>query len=659
MTFHKQFTMGTKIIAMALVNTQILCRCLSPSPSANTLAPRSNSTGIRIQVVQETYHEEIIRKQRKETIVILLIPLSILTGCTEIITGHPIKAIITTIGGFGVATAILFVSWRVFFPVSWYAWRLKSLDENVRQKAVDALSNLRDSRTIRILIKTLKDRSSSVRDKGYKSLIQLGWTPSNEEEKINFFIAKKAWAELAQMGEIIVGPLIKMLEDPDSKVREGAVTTLGEIGSRQAIEPLISTLRDPDSSVRMNAVTVLGKFGDLRAVESLITLWDNRYDFNVSSIRDTNQQERFRIERQNVVKAVSQTAVSQMNNPRVVEFLIKMLSSGLDDEVESSVIKALGVLKNPRAATPIKRKLSETKSMPVALSAIDALINIGEPIDTEPVMSLIQRLVSKDSWVRKMGAEALGRIGDLRAVEPLIELLLKEKDRNIGVRHSAEMALSKMRSSRATEALIEVLESRKEGRDRYIESNLVVALGNTGDPRIVEPLINILKDPFASGPGCKEAAKILGDMGDLRAIEPLTDALNDRYDDVREQAAESLVRFNWRPNNEREKAIFLIAVKDWNRVVTMGESAVGPLINTLGDNVVIEEVTETLGRIGAPEALMSLQRALSRESPTVILGVDNDAYEVPSNRYIAIQHAIVTIKSNMGKRANVAMVLAL
>lgn len=93
--------------------------------------------------------------------------------------------------------------------------------------------------------------------------------------------------------------------------------------------------------------------------------------------------------------------------------------------------------------------------------------------------------------------------------------------------------ISKMEKNRDVEGLIRVLMEEKSNRN-----SVALALGNIGDERAVEPLIQALKDKNA---GVRRVvADALGKIKDERVLEPLIQALEDRDNDVRNRAAKAL-----------------------------------------------------------------------------------------------------------------------
>ena len=169
-------------------------------------------------------------------------------------------------------------------------------------------------------------------------------------------------------------------------------------------------------------------------------------------------------------------------------------------------------------------------------------------------------------------AKRYSEIGDERAVEPLIQAL-KDKDSDV----------------------------------REVAAEVLVKIGEPA----VEPLIQALKDEnqFVRW----GAALALGEIGDERAVEPLINALKDEDSDVRMEAAEALDQMGWKPGYATEKAYYLVAKKEWDEAVKLGEPAVEPLINALKD----KEAAEALVKIGDERAVEPLINALKDEDSGV------------------------------------------
>jgi HEAT repeat protein/tetratricopeptide (TPR) repeat protein len=226
-----------------------------------------------------------------------------------------------------------------------------------------------------------------------------------------------------------------------------------------------------------------------------------------------------------------------------------------------------------------------------------------------PMERNIKELLKSNVIGRIEAAEALGEIGDSRAIW---SLSVAFKDRDIGVRIAVVEALGKIgepaldrltiifQSShgRVLEVVIEVLGKigepaikplllllNNDARSRPITS--VKAFVKIGQPAVI-PLINNLKHRIPKGRW--GSAKSLGEIGDPRAVEPLIQALNDSNIGVRIAVVEALGKIG-------------------------SPRAIVPLIDAIRDEVyqVRVSVVEALGEIGDPRALEPLSHALTDE----------------------------------------------
>lgn len=139
---------------------------------------------------------------------------------------------------------------------------------------------------------------------------------------------------------------------------------------------------------------------------------------------------------------------------------------------------------------------------------------LGEKGDPAAAFPLLKELDDEDVHARKAAAEALGLVlekapagtpGRPEAVDALIRLL---GDPDYGVRYNSAAGLSHLRSRRAVPALVTVLE---RDPDEAVRSEAAWALGQTGDPVAVEPLVVALRKGRADEwKVCNALTEILG-----------------------------------------------------------------------------------------------------------------------------------------------------
>ncbi|MHA1578780.1 MAG: HEAT repeat domain-containing protein [Candidatus Freyarchaeota archaeon] len=103
-------------------------------------------------------------------------------------------------------------------------------------------------------------------------------------------------------------------------------------------------------------------------------------------------------------------------------------------------------------------------------------------------------------------------------------------DENDG-RVLTEADIKRMRKQGDVEGLINALTYKRKTKIRFDAAR---ALGEMGDLRAVEPLMEAVKDENRDVRWA--AARALGELKDLRAVEPLIQALKDEGSDVRKAA---------------------------------------------------------------------------------------------------------------------------
>ncbi|MBL8165553.1 MAG: HEAT repeat domain-containing protein [Anaerolineae bacterium] len=197
------------------------------------------------------------------------------------------------------------------------------------------------------------------------------------------------------------------------------------------------------------------------------------------------------------------------------------------------------------------------------------------------------------------------------------------------MRRSAAVALGQIGEIRAIEPLIDILADSDPGLARLaaeslgklgstaleplldslsnqlsnVRYNAAYALGKLGDVRAIDPLIETLSDIDASVRS--SAAFSLGELGDRRAVESLIQALDDLDWDVRRNAADGLGKIG--DTRAVEPLIDALSI-DWSAPISDVF-----FLRKLGDKrgvqpfIVRVAAARALKHIGTPEALAAVQ----------------------------------------------------
>lgn len=348
------------------------------------------------------------------------------------------------------------------------------------------------------------------------------------------------------------------LEDVDDATREEAAKALAEKGDPKTLEPLLNVLEDDFWAVRAHVGWALAKIGGPQAIEGLITLFnDNMLEVQAEAVKAMAtmgtsvvpqlvaclKDNRWRVREQ------AAKTLGDIQDSQAVQGLI-IACRDRDGAVKSAAAEALGKIGDPRAV-PALIKLFKDTSKIVRETAGTALVYIGQP-SVDPLLATLQdpHFVVRCHGVRALGGMTtdyqIGRawVRDSRVVEALIQML---KDPDRAVREDATIALGNIGDPKAVDALIEAM------KDGSVRRHAIASLGMIGDPRAFPAVLDALKGKGYQQvgkptPGCiisedqlikEAAATALGHFRHPKVIPDLIVLLKDLV--LREYAANSLV----------------------------------------------------------------------------------------------------------------------
>lgn len=230
---------------------------------------------------------------------------------------------------------------------------------------------------------------------------------------------------------------------PTTRARAALLIT--RPGIPAIVEQIVPLLGDPDPDVRLVACSGLARAATPRAAELLI--W--------ALVAHLLPSERI-IERLGAPWAVETIIATLEEGPSAVSDVLAGIAPCSEKvELDASLARALGLARDPRAATTLA-SLLERESVEVRISAARALGRVG---GVACVPALIAALESEDWPVRAQAAKSLGALRAADALEPLENCL---SDRAWWVRANAARALREL-----GEPGIEALQRTLEHDDPY------------------------------------------------------------------------------------------------------------------------------------------------------------------------------------------------
>jgi HEAT repeat protein len=520
------------------------------------------------------------------------------------------------------------------------AWELQrsSRDVHKNRTAAQALARIGDQRAIEPLVTTLTTHShSDMRLEAASALDQLGWVPGEDATGVSYWMAKQEWDRCVAIGRPAVQSLIQALEDSRKEVRLRAVGALGKIGEKsKSIPALKRSLKDHDEQVRLTAIEALARIGGPSALKALGTALRNPMLSVFAAALST------------LARDGSQRAVSILEKEvRTATRTVHGATYSRSDANEA-IVDAMAHL-GPRSFDSLSVAMLEGGSQSARQKAIEALAGMDDP----RVGSVLGEALRDEDWsVRQRAAEELGRIlprtEDVVAIQAL-KAALGDPDHRVrrsvaealvkaGQEEGVAVFINDLRAASTTEHLAVVkrlagfgtpavrpLIGALQAKVESIRSGAVMALGQIGDPRAVEPLCGALardQSMQVRKQAASELGRALQRAEEPDAIEALKAALGDPEKDVRWQAALVLVEAG-----QDEGVAELIDAfrtlpewrRDWyaERLAGSDEQALMAVTGALQaeDSSIRVGAAEVLGQMGDPRALKRLVAALQGVHP--------------------------------------------
>jgi HEAT repeat protein len=367
--------------------------------------------------------------------------------------------------------------------------------------------------------------------------------------------------------------MMDALADAEPFVRAAASTALGENGRRDAIAPLTAMLFEEREHIVIEAIMeALNAIDTEMAIRQLLPGLDNADPItrqNTATALRTIGWENLSVGekvRVSVVQGQWEEVIAL--GSAAVEPLVRAFRGG-SQHVMRETGEALGMIEAPEAAAALVKLLVDPK-----------LPRIGREIA---------------SWsLRKFKCSALP--GDVAA-------WMAVTDGDWGAAENCgELAVDPLKYA--------LYDDRRE-----FAREAALTIRKIGGTRAVLALAAALADAQQDVSVREVAAISLGDLKFEESIPPLVTALSDESWTVREQAASSLRRLNWAPENDVESVRCALALQEWERVATQGEDAIPALVDALRYQSIGADAAKALMQIGDAGVTALLDALKSAEQP--------------------------------------------
>jgi len=484
---------------------------------------------------------------------------------------------------------------------------LRDSDRNIQETAVLALGHLKDKRAVPALVELARSGQCSEAFEALgqigdadaiPALVEIAMKNEGNEFWVRYYYETMFKAIYTIGAEHATALLVKGLSDKAPEVRARSAEILGQLASPASVRPLLAALCDENEEARAAAAEALG----------LLTVGDETGDDHARVFKPAAGH-----------PLAIEENVKSLQACGAVEALIGALSDK-SDLLKRLAAQALGRIRDPRAAEPLRTALLKTSEQNVRDAIANALKVIGEG------HRLLDNLNDKDVGVRAKAAAALGTIQHTAAIGPLTALL---DDANIEVRRAAVKALGQLKAASAADRMISLLDDNDNAIADFAAESLM-QMGCVG--RAVDIQLRRIKDADAKVRTL--AVRALGNLHDGSSATALLSAISDPAPGVRAAAVDAMSLLQVSdvlssPQIAQAMAKTLSALKDSDASVraeaaqTLGflqvDQAAGQLIAALSDKdaAVRAAAADALGCLHAPQATEPLLASLKDKDAAV------------------------------------------
>ncbi len=410
-----------------------------------------------------------------------------------------------------------------------------STETPVRVAAADAIAQMKDQIAVFGILRIALEDDLIARSCAYFVLGRIG-TPDAVGALIsglNYEGLSARWVAVGTLAKLASNPeplamLKSGLTNPDPKIAEGSLLALAYSESQEAYETFASSIEAGSVPLSGDGLQfIVEKYGDdVRVISALgRQLLAGKYSQTGagSSQRIAAGMLKLGLQPNEPADLVKLHVLAESYDvaARFGEVAVPPLIEALGEypERSSSIIRALGQLKDPRAVPALESIMIGEGSWEPLNLAMEALRAIGTP---EAANAIARGLSHSNTNVRRDAAQHLG---SMKAREAVPELIRSTRDAALEVRYHAVAALGAIGDRAATPALIAA------AGDQVAEVRLhaIRSLGTLRDASAMDALVTALND--SDDTIQLYAAEALGELGDPRAIEPLVAAYD--MEDIR------------------------------------------------------------------------------------------------------------------------------
>ena len=327
-------------------------------------------------------------------------------------------------------------------------------------------------------------------------------------------------------------------------------------------------------------------------------------------------------------------ALSQFEQPAVVEAIAHLLVTTPAETVQTEATKALTALGNS-AIGPLAQLLASNR-LPQQILATRALAHIRRTAVIDPLLSVATH---PNGQLRAIALEALGSFHDPR-ITPLLIAAIQDEP---AIAQEAIRTLGRRSDLVSKTDLATPLSQALESPHEAVAKESAIALGRLRTPTAIRSLSALLSQPKPT-PVKIAAVRALGWIGSAAAIEALAEAFSYEAPVIMPDVQQEIARSLSQVNNADLRTIATPPLLNWLSTYAAAQNqsqrhAAASRIDTFS---LKQSIITALARLSARSALDSLVQTLSDPDPRIrihslsaLKQIDPNAAQVKVQDYLS------------------------
>lgn len=209
-------------------------------------------------------------------------------------------------------------------------------------------------------------------------------------------------------------------------------------------------------------------------------------------------------------------ALGMVGTPEAATELAAMLAQRAGTPFATKIEKAIGLVKSPEMVSALGRLMSPQSTPELRSAAVRAMGLTGSPEAVSHLKSFFER--ESDVSMKQAAILALGRVGGKLGAEELIRIHKEGGDYS----QAAGIALHLVGGEDAVEPLLEALDGEESAQ---VKVSIIKGLGNTGSPKAIPKIREMLRSPTESQSVRARAASELARLQDHESVGAIIDVL--------------------------------------------------------------------------------------------------------------------------------------